>query len=240
LSQSRETENLFMGVLIVCPGDSMRIVFLGPPGSGKGTQAQVLARTLGISQISTGDLLREAVDKGTPAGVKAREYMKKGALVPDSIVVDLVRDALSGKDQYILDGFPRTLQQARTLDLVLREMNLPLDAVLTIEVPLEKLVERLSGRLTCPECNAIYHIRYNPPRQKGLCNICGGELYQRADDTPRAITHRFETYKKQTAPLIQYYKDKGILITIDGTKSIDEISADIKEVITRIEKDHGV
>lgn len=229
-----------MVVLIVCPGDSMRIVFLGPPGSGKGTQAQVVARTLGISQISTGDLLREAADKGTPAGVKAREYMEKGALVPDSIVIDLVRDALSEKDQYILDGFPRTLEQARTLDHVLREMNLPLDAVINIDVPLEKLVERLSGRLTCPQCNAIYHVLYNPPHKKGLCDTCGKELYQRADDTPKAITHRFETYRKQTAPLIQYYKDKGTLITINGTKSIDEISADIKKIITRIEKDHGV
>lgn len=234
------TENLFMVVVIVCPGDSMRIVFLGPPGSGKGTQAQVVARTLGISQISTGDLLREAVDNGTPAGSKAREYMEKGALVPDSIVVDIVREALSEKDQYILDGFPRNLEQAKTLDHILREMNLPLDAVMNIDVPLEKLVERLSGRLTCPKCNAIYHVLYNPPRQKGLCDTCGKELYQRADDTPKAITHRFETYKKQTAPLIQYYKDKGILITIDGTKSIDEISADIKKIITRIEKDHGV
>jgi adenylate kinase len=218
----------------------MRIVFLGPPGSGKGTQAQVLARTQGISQISTGDLLREAVDNGTPAGMKAREYMEKGALVPDSIVVDIVREALSERDQYILDGFPRTLEQAKTLDHILREMNLPLDAVMNIDVPLEELVERLSGRLTCPTCNAIYHVRYNPPRQKGRCDKCGEELYQRADDTPRAITHRFETYKKQTAPLIQYYKDKGILITIDGTKSIDEISADIKEIIMRLEKDHGV
>ncbi|MGC1119837.1 MAG: adenylate kinase [Candidatus Methanofastidiosia archaeon] len=218
----------------------MRIVFLGPPGSGKGTQAQIVARILGISQISTGDLLREAVDKGTPAGAKAQQYMGKGALVPDSIVIDLVREALSDKDQFILDGFPRNLEQAKTLDDVLREMNLPLDAVITIDVPLEKLVERLSGRLTCPECNAIYHILYNPPRQKGLCDTCGKGLYQRADDTPRAITHRFETYKKQTAPLIQYYKDRGTLITIDGTKSIDEISADIKKIITRIEKDHGV
>ncbi|MBU6997476.1 MAG: adenylate kinase [Theionarchaea archaeon] len=218
----------------------MRIVFLGPPGSGKGTQAQIVAKTRGIRQISTGDLLREAADRGTPAGLKAREYMEKGALVPDSIVIGLVREAISDTDQFILDGFPRNLEQAETLDGVLKEMNLPLDAIITIDVPLEKLVERLSGRLTCPECNAIYHTVYNPPRQKGLCDKCGKDLYQRADDTPAAITHRFETYKKQTAPLIQYYNKKGTLITVDGTKSIKEISADIRDIITRIEKDHGV
>ncbi|MBU7013257.1 MAG: adenylate kinase [Theionarchaea archaeon] len=218
----------------------MRIVFLGPPGSGKGTQAQVIARSLGIPQISTGDLLREAADKGTPAGTKAQEYMERGALVPDSIVIELVREAISNGDQFILDGFPRTLEQATTLDDVLEEMNLALDAVISIDVPLDSLVERLSGRLTCPECNAIYHTSYNPPRQKGLCDTCGEDLYQRADDTPGAITHRFEIYKKQTTPLIQYYKDKGTLITLDGTRSIDEISAEVGGIITRLEKDHGV
>ena len=207
----------------------MRVVFLGPPGSGKGTQAQILAQKLGIPQVSTGDLLREAVSDNTPTGRKAKVYMDKGELVPDSIVIALVRERIKDEHQFILDGFPRNVQQAEKLDELLDQMKLPLNSVMNIEVPLPKLVERLSGRLTCSQCNAIFHVQYNPPKREGICDVCGGQLYQRSDDTEAAITQRFETYKKQTEPVITYYKEKGTLINVDGTRTIEEISRDIEE-----------
>ena len=207
----------------------MRVVFLGPPGSGKGTQAQILAQKLGIPQVSTGDLLREAVSDNTPTGRKAKVYMDKGELVPDSIVIALVRERIKDEHQFILDGFPRNVQQAEKLDELLDQMKLPLNSVMNIEVPLPKLVERLSGRLTCSQCNAIFHVQYNPPKKEGICDVCGGQLYQRSDDTEAAITQRFETYKKQTEPVITYYKEKGTLINVDGTRTIEEISRDIEE-----------
>ena len=210
----------------------MRIVFLGPPGSGKGTQAQILAQKLGIPQISSGDLLREAVQNDTLTGKKAKSYMEKGELVPDSIVIELVQERIKDDKAYILDGFPRNVEQAEKLDNVLSELGLPLDYVVNIEVPLEKLIERLSGRLTCKECNAIYHSVYNPPKKEGICDVCGGELFQRSDDTEAAITQRFETYKKQTEPVITYYREKGMLTTIDGTRSIEETARDIEKRIT--------
>lgn len=207
----------------------MRVVFLGPPGSGKGTQAQILAQKLGIPQVSTGDLLREAVSDNTSTGRKAKVYMDKGELVPDSIVIALVRERIKDEHQFILDGFPRNVQQAEKLDELLSQMKLPLNSVMNIEVPLPKLVERLSGRLTCSQCNAIFHVQYNPPKKEGTCDVCGGQLYQRSDDTEAAITQRFETYKKQTEPVITYYKEKGTLINVDGTRTIEEISRDIEE-----------
>ena len=207
----------------------MRVVFLGPPGSGKGTQAQILAQKLGIPQVSTGDLLREAVSDNTPTGRKAKVYMDKGELVPDSIVIDLVRERIKDEHQFILDGFPRNVQQTERLDELLSQMQLPLNSVMNIEVPLPKLVERLSGRLTCSQCNAIFHVQYNPPKKEGICDVCGGQLYQRSDDTEAAITQRFETYKKQTEPVITHYKEKGTLINVDGTRTIEEISRDIEE-----------
>lgn len=210
----------------------MRIVFLGPPGSGKGTQAQILAQKLGIPQISSGDLLREAAQNNTLTGKKAKSYMEKGELVPDSIVIELVQERIKDDKAYILDGFPRNVEQAEKLDNVLSELGLPLDYVVNIEVPLEKLIERLSGRLTCKECNAIYHSVYNPPKKEGICDVCGGELFQRSDDTEAAITQRFETYKKQTEPVITYYREKGMLTTIDGTRSIEETARDIEKRIT--------
>lgn len=214
----------------------MRIVFLGPPGSGKGTQAQILAQKRKIPQISSGDLLREAVLKETPAGKKAKEYMDKGALVPDEVVIELVGERIRNERAFILDGFPRNVQQAEKLDELLSELHLPLDGVLNVEVPLEKLIERLSGRLTCSQCKAIYHVKYNPPRKKGVCDACGGVLFQRSDDTEAAITHRFETYKNQTEPLIRYYKKRGNLITVDGTLTIDGISREIEERL----REHGI
>jgi adenylate kinase len=213
----------------------MRIVFLGPPGSGKGTQAHILAEKMGIPQISTGDVLREAVASRTPVGKKAKVYMDKGELVPDSVVIEVVREKISGITQFILDGFPRTVTQAQHLDQILKEWLQPLDAVMNIGVPLDALIERLSGRLTCTVCTAIYHTVYNPPKKKGVCDTCQGELYQRSDDTKEAITRRFTAYKKQTEPVIEYYRSKGILIDIDGTKSIEDIADTIEEKINLIE-----
>jgi adenylate kinase len=209
----------------------MRIVFLGPPGSGKGTQAQILAVKIHTPQVSSGDLLREAVKNKTPTGKKAQSYMDRGELVPDSIVIDLVHERIKDEEEFILDGFPRNVQQAEKLDQVLSQLKLPLDVVINIDVPLEKLIERLSGRLTCKNCSAIYHKKYNPPKKGGICDACGGELFQRSDDTETAITQRFETYTEQTAPLIQYFTEKGLLINIDGTQSIEEISAAMEKNI---------
>ena len=209
----------------------MRIVFLGPPGSGKGTQAQILAQKLGIPQISSGDLLRDAVQNNTPAGRKAKVYMDKGELVPDTIVIDLVGERIKDEKKFILDGFPRNIQQAEELDVLLNQMGVPLDSVINIEVPLEKLIERLTGRLTCSQCNAIFHILYNPPKKEGICDLCGGSLYQRSDDTAAAITQRFETYKKQTEPVITYYSERTLLINVDGTGTIEDISCDIEKRI---------
>jgi len=210
----------------------MRIVFMGPPGSGKGTQAQILAQKLKIPQISSGDLLREAVANTTEIGKKAKTYMEKGELVPDSIVIELMEERIQNENEYILDGFPRNLNQAEQLDNVLSRLELPLTYVFYIDVPLERLIERLSGRLTCRKCNAIYHKTYNPPTREGVCDACGGELYQRSDDTESAITQRFETYTRQTEPLINYYQEKGILTVIDGTRTIEEIAASVEENIS--------
>lgn len=209
----------------------MRIVFLGPPGSGKGTQAQILAQKIEAPQISSGDLLREAVKNNTPTGRKARVYMDAGELVPDSIVIALMAERIEDEKEFILDGFPRNVNQAEKLDHILQKLEMPLDGVVNIAVPLETLVERLSGRLTCKTCNTIYHVKYNPPERTGICDVCNGELYQRSDDTETAITQRFETYTEQTAPLIQYYTEKGLLITVDGAKTIEAVAAAIEREV---------
>jgi len=212
----------------------MNLIFLGPPGSGKGTQAKMLVDKYGIPQISTGDILREAVKEGTPLGKEAKKYMDEGKLVPDEVVVGIVRERLKEPDctkGFILDGFPRTIPQAEALDKTLEEMGKGIDHVLSLEVDKEELVRRLSGRRTCKKCGAMYHIIFDPPKKDGICDRCGGELYQRDDDKEETIRERLRVYEEQTAPLIEYYRKKGLLRPIDGVGKIEEIFARITEAI---------
>jgi len=212
----------------------MNIVFLGPPGAGKGTQAKILIERYGIPQISTGDMLREHRARGTELGKKAQEYMDKGQLVPDEIILGMVKERLSQPDcqkGFILDGFPRTVAQAEALDKLLSEMGKKLDFALALIVPDDLLVERLTGRRTCKSCGMMYHIKYKPPKAEGKCDVCGGELYQRPDDNEETVRNRLKVYHEQTAPLIEYYKNKGILREIDGSKSIEEITQQIISIL---------
>ncbi len=204
----------------------MRLVLLGAPGAGKGTQAKILVEKYGIPQISTGDLLRAAVAAGTALGKEAKSYMDKGELVPDSVVLGMVEERLKQDDckkGYILDGFPRNTKQAEALDNMLSSLNMPLTAAISVDVPFEDLMKRLTGRRTCKACGQMYNIYFNPPSKEGICDKCGGELFQRDDDKEETIKKRLEVYNAQTAPLIDYYKGKGILKSVEGTGSIDEI-----------------
>jgi adenylate kinase len=204
----------------------MRIVLLGAPGAGKGTQAKILIEKYGMPQISTGDLLRAAVGAGTPLGKEAKSYMDKGELVPDSVVLGMVEERLKQDDckkGYILDGFPRNTAQAEALDKMLAALNMSLTAALSVDVPLEDLRKRLTGRRTCKACGQMYNVYFKAPAKEGVCDKCSGELFQRDDDKEATIKKRLEVYTAQTEPLIGYYKSKGILKSISGTGSIDEI-----------------
>ena len=204
----------------------MDIILLGPPGSGKGTQAQKIGEQYHIPQISTGDILRGAVKKQTPLGVETQGYMDQGRLVPDDVVVGIVRERLMASDcngGFILDGFPRTLPQAEALDVTLVEMKREIDHVINIEVGNDELLKRLTGRRTCRTCGTMYHLMFNPPKKENICDKCGGELYQRDDDQEATIRARLQVYEEQTAPLIAYYKDKRLLRTIDGVGAIEDI-----------------
>ena len=204
----------------------MKLILLGPPGAGKGTQAKMLTEAFSIPQISTGDILRAAVKDGTPMGLKAKEYMDAGGLVPDEVVVGIVRDRLQEEDcinGFILDGFPRTVAQADALQSSLVEMNKELDHVISLDVDAESLVERLTGRRTCKECGRGYHVKFDPPREAGVCEACGGELFQRDDDQEETIRTRLQVYAEQTSPLIRYYRDAGVLIELDGMLPILQV-----------------
>jgi adenylate kinase len=213
----------------------MKVVLFGPPGAGKGTQAKFLSEHFNIPHISTGDILRDNVKKGTALGTKARSYMDRGELVPDELLVDLVRARLEEPDTrkgFLLDGYPRTIPQAKALDAILDDLNKKLDAVVNIDVGSAELIRRLSGRRICRNCGASYHVVFNPPKSGGgVCDLCGGELYQRADDLEEAIRNRLEVYGRQTQPVLDYYGKKGVLIDIDGDREIEEIAADVRAAL---------
>ena len=205
----------------------MRLVLLGAPGAGKGTQAKKIIEKYPMPQISTGDLLRAAVAAGTALGKEAKAVMDKGELVPDSVVLGMVEERLKQddcKNGYILDGFPRNTKQAEALDAMLGKLNMALTAALSVDVPFENLMKRLTGRRTCKACGQMFNVYFNPPKKEGACDKCGGELFQRDDDREETIKKRLDVYSAQTAPLIDYYGKKGILKSVDGaTGTIDEI-----------------
>jgi adenylate kinase len=213
----------------------MNLVLLGPPGAGKGTQAKMMIDRYRIPQISTGDILRAALKERTPLGLKAKEYMDKGLLVPDEVVIDIIKDRLKEADcrnGYILDGFPRTVAQAQALDKVLAAMNSGIDHIISIEVDKGELIKRLTGRRTCRQCGRGYHVIFDPPLNKDLCDKCQGELYQRDDDNEDTVRNRLEVYDSQTFPLIQFYKEKNLVRSIDGQGGIQQIFDRIVKVLS--------
>jgi adenylate kinase len=203
----------------------MNIVLFGPPGSGKGTQAKMLAEKYNIPHISTGDILRENLKNKTKLGLEAKAYMDKGELVPDDVLIGIIKDRLLQPDctsGFLLDGYPRTVPQADALSRILNEMDKKLDVVLNIDVPDDELIKRLSGRRMCT-CGASYHVLFNPPKQEGICDLCGTPLYHRDDDQEEAIMNRLDVYKTQTQPLIDYYTKNGLIVTVNGTAGISEV-----------------
>jgi adenylate kinase len=207
---------------------------MGPPGAGKGTQAEKLVELYQIPHISTGDMFRKAQKEGTELGLKAKSYMDQGQLVPDEVTVGIVKERLAEDDckgGFLLDGFPRTVQQADALDGILVELDLALDRVVNIEVDKAFLVDRLTGRRVCRACGATFHVTNKAPKVEGVCDKCGGELYQRNDDKVETVSNRLDVYVAQTAPLIEYYQSKGIMSSIDGSKSMEDVLADIRTAL---------
>ncbi|MDA8326057.1 MAG: adenylate kinase [Nitrospiraceae bacterium] len=215
----------------------MRIVMLGAPGAGKGTQAKKLIEDYGIPQISTGDILRQNIAQGTPLGKEAKGFMDRGELVPDKVVLGLVEDRLKQPDckkGFILDGFPRNTAQAETLDKMLAGIGMPLKLAISVDVPFEDLMKRLTGRRTCRGCGQMYNVYFTPPKKEGVCDKDGGELFQRDDDKEETIKKRLQVYESQTAPLIDYYSKKGLVRKIDGTGTIPGIYGKIKTELEKI------
>ena len=213
----------------------MNIILLGPPGAGKGTQAKMLVEKYEIPQISTGDILRAAVKEGTELGKEAKSYMDAGKLVSDSVVIGIVEERIQQPDcgkGYMLDGFPRTVPQAEALDEMLNNLSSQIDHVVSIEVDSEELIKRLTGRRTCRECGAGYHVMFDPPEQEGVCSKCGGELYQRDDDNVETVTSRLDVYQSQTLPLIDYYQQQERVRPIDGVGEIKEIFGRVTQVLS--------
>jgi adenylate kinase len=205
----------------------VRLVLVGPPGAGKGTQAQFIAEHLSVPKISTGDIFRANVGQGTELGLLAKSYMDRGDLVPDDVTIDMVRNRLAEGDAaegFLLDGFPRTVPQAQVLDDMLAEAGVKLDVVLELVVENDEVIRRLSGRRTCRTCNHIWHVEFDPPAEEGVCDLDGGELYQRDDDKPETIANRLEVYDKDTAPLVNYYAERGLLVGIDATGPVDDVT----------------
>lgn len=213
----------------------MNLILLGPPGVGKGTQAKLLIDRFGIPQISTGDILRAAVKNQTPMGVKAKGYMDAGALVPDAVVIGIVEERLAQKDcapGFILDGFPRTVPQADALKSVLSGLGRGIDHVVSLSVDQAELLKRLTGRRACAKCGAVYHIEFAPAKAAGVCDACGGELFQREDDKEATILHRLQVYNEQTAPLIEYYEAAGLLRSVNGLGTVEGVQG---EILSRIQ-----
>lgn len=212
----------------------MQLIMMGAPGAGKGTQAAKIAKKYGIPQISTGDMFRAAVKEGTPLGKKAQDYMSTGKLVPDEVTIGIVRERLAKDDcagGFILDGFPRTVEQADALNEILKTQGRSLSAVINISVPLEDLIERGVGRRICRNCGATYHVKFHAPAKENVCDACGGELYQRADDTAETMQKRLSVYESSTRPLIDYYKQSGIYAEIDGKQKIEKVTEDLENVL---------
>ncbi|OIU72909.1 adenylate kinase [Rossellomorea aquimaris] len=208
----------------------MNIVLMGLPGAGKGTQAEKIVEKYGIPHISTGDMFRAAIKDGTELGLKAKSFMDNGDLVPDEVTIGIVRERLSKEDcekGFLLDGFPRTVAQAEALENILADLGKKMNYVININVDKDILMGRLTGRRICKECGATYHLVFNPPKEEGVCDRCGGELYQRADDNEETVQNRLDVNIKQTQPLLAYYEDKGYLKNIDGQQDIDKVFADI-------------
>lgn len=215
----------------------MKIILLGPPGAGKGTQAKSISNRYSIPHISTGDIFRKNMSENTPLGIEARRYIDKGQLVPDSVTIDMVKDRLQQddcKNGYLLDGFPRTVCQAESLQAFLQSRDEELDTALCIEVPKEFILERMTGRRVCPSCGASYHIKFNPP-VNGKCELCGTDVVQRKDDTEETVKERLDVYEEQTQPLIDFYKDKNLLSVVDGTQAINEVFESICNILGRDE-----
>ncbi|KEO81756.1 adenylate kinase [Tumebacillus flagellatus] len=216
----------------------MQVIFMGLPGAGKGTQAERIVAEFGIPHISTGDMFRAAIAESTPLGLEAKSFMDQGLLVPDEVTIGIVRDRLQKPDAvkgFLLDGFPRTLAQAEALDAMLNDLGRKIDVVINLHVKRENLLARLTGRRICKSCGATYHVVFNPPATEGKCDKCGGELFQRSDDTEDVVATRLDVNIKQSEPILSYYDGKELLRTIDGEQSIDEVYSQISSILRGVE-----
>ena len=212
----------------------MNIILMGLPGAGKGTQASEIVKKFPIPHISTGDMFRKAIKDETDLGKEAKSYMDRGELVPDEVTVGIVKERISEDDAkkgFLLDGFPRTIEQAKALSEIMQEVDRKIDAVINIEVPEEELMNRLTGRRICETCGTTYHLVFNPPKVDGVCDLDGGKLYQREDDNPETVANRLSVNVKQSKPILSYYQDKGVLENIDGSKDIKEVTSDVINIL---------
>lgn len=212
----------------------VKIILLGPPGAGKGTQAKSISNRYSIPHISTGDIFRKNISQNTPLGIEAKKYIDKGLLVPDDVTIGMVKDRLQEEDcrlGYLLDGFPRTVNQAEALQEFLQGRDEKLDTALLIEVPMDFILERMTGRRVCPSCGASYHVKFNPPSVDGKCDLCGSDVIQRKDDTVETVKERLDVYQRETQPLIDFYKGKDLLSVVDGTKAINEVFEGICNIL---------